>query len=185
MNIVVTSKADILKASRQLIQEEGWNVVNIRKVACKCNVSVGSIYNYYSSKQELVMATVESIWMEIFHFPNDPTAFENLESCIIWMYHQMALGQTRYPNFFTVHSLGFMPSAKDEGKSKMRQAWDHILSSLCLVIKRDPKVRANAFNDVLTVEGFANIIFSLMLSALLKQDYDPNPILEIIRRTLY
>lgn len=185
MNIVVTSKQDILEASRQLIQQQGWKAVNIRSVAAACGVSVGSIYNYYGSKQELVSDTIESIWTEIFHFPNDPSVFSSIESCVSWMYTQMAWGQEHYPNFFTIHSLGFMPSAIDEGKSKMNQAWDHIKLSLCEVMRHDSNIRSDAFNENLTVENFANVLFSLMLSALLKQDYEPNVVLEIVRRMLY
>ena len=43
MNTVVTSKEEILKASRSLIQREGWDAINIRSVAAACGVSVGSI----------------------------------------------------------------------------------------------------------------------------------------------
>ena len=41
MNTVVTSKAEILKASRELIQQKGWSAVNIRAVAAACGVSLG------------------------------------------------------------------------------------------------------------------------------------------------
>ena len=54
MNTVVTSKEEILKKSRELIQENGWASVNIRSVAAACGVSVGSIYNYFESKSALV-----------------------------------------------------------------------------------------------------------------------------------
>ena len=67
MNTIVTSKEDILKNSRELIREKGWAAVSIRSVASACGVSVGSIYNYYDSKAELISATVESVWCEIFH----------------------------------------------------------------------------------------------------------------------
>ena len=62
MNTIVTSKEDILKNSRELIREKGWAAVSIRSVASACGVSVGSIYNYYDSKAELISATVESVW---------------------------------------------------------------------------------------------------------------------------
>ena len=32
---------------------------------------------------------------------------------------------------------------------------------------------------------FAGVLFSLMLSAMLRQDYEPDAVLEIVRRTLY
>ena len=66
MNPMATSKEEILKTSRVLIQQNGWEAVNIRAVAAACGVSVGCIYNYFGSKTELVSAAVESIWSDIF-----------------------------------------------------------------------------------------------------------------------
>lgn len=43
MNTIVTSKEEILKISRDMIQQQGWSAVNIRSVAAACGVSVGSI----------------------------------------------------------------------------------------------------------------------------------------------
>ena len=40
MNPVVTSKEEILKTSRKLIQQQGWTAINIRSVAAACGVSV-------------------------------------------------------------------------------------------------------------------------------------------------
>ena len=54
MNPMATSKEEILKTSRVLIQQNGWEAVNIRAVAAACGVSVGCIYNYFGSKTELV-----------------------------------------------------------------------------------------------------------------------------------
>lgn len=69
MNNTATSKEEILKTSRKLIQENGWTGVNIRSVAAACGVSVGCIYNYFDSKTALVGATVASVWGDIFHHP--------------------------------------------------------------------------------------------------------------------
>ena len=185
MNTVVTSKEKILKTSRELIQQQGWSAVSIRSVAAACGVSVGSIYNYFDSKATLVGATVESVWCEIFQRPEDKLVFQDTQSCIIWMYERMEYGCKQYPGFFTLHSLGFMREDKLDGKRRMQQAWHHISEGLCSVLKQDAKIRPDAFTDSFTVEEFAGILFSLMLSALLRQDYDPVAVLELVRRTLY
>ena len=165
MNTIVTSKEDILKNSRELIREKGWAAVSIRSVASACGVSVGSIYNYYDSKAELISATVESVWCEIFHRPQDEAVFQDVQTCVKWMYERMAYGYEQYPGFFTLHSLGFMQEEKADGKRHMQRIWNHILNGLCTVLQQDTKI--------------------LMLSALLRQDYDPAAVLEIVRRTLY
>ncbi|MCI8530390.1 MAG: TetR/AcrR family transcriptional regulator [Lachnospiraceae bacterium] len=185
MNTVVTSKEDILKTSRNLIQQEGWAAINIRSVAAACGVSVGSIYNYFDSKAALVGAAVESIWHEIFHRPNDGTVFQDTQACITWMYQQMEYGCKQYPGFFSLHSLGFIQEDKSDGQRRMEQIWQHILDGLCSVLKQDTRIRANAFTEQFSAEKFADVLFSLMLSALLRQDYDPTAVLEIVRRTLY
>lgn len=185
MNTIVTSKEEILKASRELIQQQGWSAVNIRSVATACGVSIGSIYNYFNSKADLVAATVESVWCEIFNHPEDIEVFQDIQTCISWIYRRMEYGYKKYPGFFTLHSLGFMREEKADGKRRMQQAWQHILDGLCSVLKRDVKIRSNAFSEQFTAETFADILFSLMLSALLRQNYDPDAVLEIARRTLY
>lgn len=185
MNTVVTSKKEILKISRELMQQQGWSAITIRSVAAGCHVSVGSIYNYFDSKETLIAATVESVWCEIFHRAEDVTTFQDTQVCISWIYRRMEYGSKQYPGFFTLHSLSFMQQDKSDGKRRMQQTWQHILDGLCSVLKQDPKIRANAFNEQLSLEKFANVLFSLMLAAFLRQDYDPTAILEIVRRTLY
>ena len=166
MNTIVTSKEDILKNSRELIREKGWAAVSIRSVASACGVSVGSIYNYYDSKAELISATVESVWCEIFHRPQDEAVFQDVQTCVKWMYERMAYGCEQYPGFFTLHSLGFMQEDKADGKRHMQQIWHHILNGLCTVLQQDTKIRPDAFNAQFTVEKFADVLFSLMLVCL-------------------
>ena len=185
MNAMVTSKEEILTAGRELIRREGWNAVNIRSIAAACGVSVGSIYNYFPSKAVLMTAVVESIWWEIFRHSEEDTAFQDTQSCIAWLYQRMEYGSKQYPGFFTLHSLGFMGEGKSDGRRKMQETWRHILDGLCTILQQDIHVRPNAFTPQFTPEKLADILFSLMLSAWLRQDYDPTALLEIVRRTLY
>ena len=61
MRNAVISRDEILEASRLMLQEKGWSAIHMRSVAVRCGVSVGSLYNYFPSKTELVAATVESV----------------------------------------------------------------------------------------------------------------------------
>ena len=61
----------------------------------------------------------------------------------------------------------------------------HILDALCNVLRHDAKVRPDAFTEQFTPEQFAGILFSLMLSAVVQQSFDPSAVLEIVRRTIY
>lgn len=184
MNTVVTSKEDILKASRELIRKQVCSVINIRSVAAACGVSVGSIYNYFDSKAELEGATIESIWYEIFQCKSSEV-FKDTQDYIRWMYNQMEYGCQQYPGFFTFHSLSFMYEDKSSAKWRMQRVWQYIIDRLCCVLKQDKRIRIDAFTKQFTVEKFADVLFSLILSNFLKKDYNPATVLEIINRTIY
>ena len=185
MNTIVTSKEEILKTSREMIRQQGWSAISIRSVAAACGVSVGSIYNYFDSKSDLVGATVESVWCEIFHRPDNDAVFRDVQVCVTWIYERMAYGGEQYPGFFTHHALGFVRQDTADGKQQMRQTWQHILDALTKVLTRDKKIRPDAFTEEFSRQKFAGILFSLMLSAVVQQDFDPTAVLEIIRRTIY
>lgn len=171
--------------SRQLVREEGWNSVNIRTIAAACGVSVGSIYNYFGSKSDLVMATIESIWQDIFHDSKQGSEFLDFTDCIQWIFDCIKAGSEKYPGFFTSHSLSLLGEEKADGQKRMIQSWEHIQNGLYSVLAHDRKVRPDAFDETFTPQKFTDTIFSFILSSLLRQNYDASPILEMVKRTIY
>lgn len=185
MNTVVTSKEAILQVCRELIRQQGWAAVSIRSVANACGISVGSIYNYFDNKSQLLGAAVASVWEDIFHIPTGQTPFASVEGCVVWIFEAMARGNETYPNFFSMHSVGFLGTGKEEGQRLMAGAWEHMQQSIVRVIAADPKVRPDAFDPAFSPEDFAGILFSLLLSALVRQDFDSTAVVSLVRRVLY
>ena len=185
MNPMVTSKEKILSVCRELIRQEGWDAINIRSVAKACDVSVGTLYNYFHSKDDLSSAIVESVWRDIFHHENDMDAFADLPSCIQWLYRRLAYGARQYPNFLNLHALRFNADTKAQGRAQMEKVWEHMRENLCRIMQKDGNIRPGALGDALTAENFADVIFSLLLSSMIRQNYDPSAAMEIARRILY
>lgn len=185
VNHLATSKEDILAASRELIKENGWTAVSIRAVASKCAVSAGTIYNYYESKSDLLGDTIESIWREIFFHTEDEQVFKDVAACVSWIYKRLEYGNEQFPGFFSLHSFVFMKDEKTDGKKKMLQTWEHILNGLCDILKNDTKIRSDVFDEQFTEKQFADILFSLILVSMIRQDYNPSSILMLIYKTLY
>ena len=185
LNTIVTSKEEILCVSRALIQNQGWKAVNIRTVAKECNISIGSVYNYFENKADLIAATVESVWHDIFHLSENMFSFDDFSGCIEWIFSCMKEGEKKYPGFFTLHSMSFLGEEKSSGQERMAQSWIHIKKGLHYVLLCDKKVKENAFDETFTREKFIEIMFSLLLSALVKRDYDCTGIMGMMRRVLY
>lgn len=185
MNHLATSKEDILAASRELMKENGWAAVSIRAVASRCSVSTGTIYNYYESKADLLEDAIESIWREIFFQPEDEQVFKDIVACISWIYKRLEYGNKQFPGFFSLHSFVFMKDEKTDGKKKMLQTWGHIQNGLYDILKNDSKIRSDVFDQQFTERQFADILFSLILVSMIRQDYDPSSVLTLIHKTLY
>lgn len=185
MNNIVTSKEDILKASRELIKRKGLNAINMRSVADEANIAVGSIYNYFKSKEELTIAVIVSVWADIFHSSNICLESDSFIDSIDSIFKILEKGEKKYPNFFALHSTIMFGKNKDKGVNVMMNMIKHIKDNMYKTIIKDKNIRKDAFNDNLNAEKFIDIIFSVIMDSMMKGSYDSSSIKEIIKRTIY
>ena len=116
MNTSVTSRDAILSVSRQFITQNGFGSVNMRAIAAACGVSVGSVYNYFPSKGDLICAVVESVWHDIFHLSGQSSQFSSFTDCVKWLFDSIRQGCAEYPAFFTLHSPELFCKRKAKGQ---------------------------------------------------------------------
>lgn len=88
--VIENPKELILSTATTLVHEEGINSINMRAVAKKCDVSLGTIYNYFPTKIDLVTAVIENFWNDCFkefHHAYDPGLdfFKQLEVMYFYM----------------------------------------------------------------------------------------------------
>lgn len=185
MNTVVTSRDAILTISRNMVMENGISSINMRTVANACGVAVGSIYNYFPSKTDLIRATVEDIWKDIFHMKGEALVSEHFIDCLDWLFRSIQNGCLRYPGFFTLHSVSFASKDKTKGRQMMESYIQHMKLCLLNILKNDTAVRPDAFDEKLAAEDFVNMVFTLMLSMLLRGEDNCKPILEMVSRCIY
>lgn len=185
MNTIVTSREAILQTSRELIQKQGWSAVSIRRVAEACHISVGSIYNYFDGKSALMAATVESIWSDVFHMPETLDGFQGMADCVTWLFEQMRRGEEKYPGFFTMHAMSFIGEDKTGGQQLMEKTWCHIRHALHTVLRQDPQISPAVFDEDFTSQQLVDIVFSLMLAALIRHDYDSAGVVGMLQHLLY
>lgn len=185
MNTVVTSREAILSISRKIVMEQGLGAINMRTVASACNVAVGSIYNYFPSKADLINAAVEDVWKDIFHISDGHLEFKSFIDCLSWFLENIREGCKKYPGFFTFHSMSFTAENKEKGRQMMDSYFGHIRLNLLSILKKDPKVRPNAFNEDLTPEDFVELIFMTALSTFLQNQDNDKSLLQMAANCIY
>ena len=60
--IIKNLERKLLEEARRQIEASGYSAVTIRSVAAACGVGVGTVYNYYASKDELLAAYMLEDW---------------------------------------------------------------------------------------------------------------------------
>lgn len=73
------NKKIILDAAISLISQSGYYAISIQDIAKKAGISVGSIYSYYKSKQEILSAIYENISNQQFMVTNQILKFDNYD----------------------------------------------------------------------------------------------------------
>lgn len=67
----------------------------------------------------------------------------------------------------------------------MERTQAKLREDMCKVLLQDEQVRSDVFDERLTPEGFVELVFSILLSALLRGEQSCGQQLEMIRRVLY
>ena len=88
----------------------------MRTVASECGIALGSLYNYFSSKSELLSATIEAVWKDIFQMGKTLEKCENIVEYLNLLFEGVENSRSRYPKFFSMHALGFTAGERQEGK---------------------------------------------------------------------
>ena len=63
--IIENLREKLLSEARRQVQEFGYGAVTIRSVASACNVGVGTLYNYFPSKDFLIAGVMLEDWQTI------------------------------------------------------------------------------------------------------------------------
>lgn len=185
LNRAVTSKEAIIMASKEIVIDSGMHALNIREVAKRCNASVGSIYNYFPSKEDLVMSTVRSIWAEIFQEKGDDASQDDFIAYVESLFRKIQKGSEKYPFFISAHGMNFTDANKNKGRETMNQFFSRIEFSLLDALKKDQNTKADIFTEEFTETDFVSFIFSNIRSLIIEQNKSCKVLLEVVKKILY
>lgn len=85
----------ITEAAKQ-IEASGYGNMTIRSVAKACGVGVGTVYNYFSSKEELVATYMLSYWKECITVIGAVSAYSDTPAPVIRCIYDQLLAYTKH-----------------------------------------------------------------------------------------
>ena len=185
MNPSATSKETILQACRRIVAAKGLSALNMRSVADECHIALGTLYNYYSNKDDLLLATVESVWKDIFHMNHICETGLSFPEYVDHFFNCVRNGAGEYPNFFMAHSISIANSEKWKAKSTMEHYFSHMKAGMLEFLRTDSAIDTNAFSSSFTDSDFVDFVLDNILFLLIQGKSDCSALVEIIRRVIY
>lgn len=178
-------KEIILSSAKQIALEQGITKINIRSVAQKSGISIGTVYNYYPTKADLLVAVIEDFWSEAFEKIN----FKTLEGKNF--YEKI---QEVYDNLYTyLHNFKdnwleqislLNAQEKKLGRKKEEEYFDKICNMIISFMDRDESIGDKVWKDCISKEKTAEFIFDNMLLMLKKDESDFEFFIAILKKII-
>lgn len=184
MNNSHTTKDAIILKIREIVARDGLNALSIRGLANELNLSVGIIYYYFPSKDELIVEAIESVWEDIFQISDE---IQNLSfsAYMSKIFENIISGTKKYPNFFTLHTIMLQTDEKSRAKSMMHIYMNKLKNKMREVLDGDKTVKDSAFTDGFTEDDFISFIMSNIMSLILDPSYKKDFFIKLIDKILY
>ncbi|MEN6637297.1 MAG: TetR/AcrR family transcriptional regulator [Clostridiaceae bacterium] len=174
-------KKTLLACANRIECSEGVGAISIRRLASEANIAVGTVYNYFESKQEVLMALTETYWKEALvemHKRISAERFgDQLQEIITFLRSKM--------NDCAEILMRSLRDDAEAGRMRMASMQRVLRQSLVERIDRDSAIPTCVWTESFTKEAFADFAFNNILSLLQRKDEDAITFLVIVNRTLY
>ena len=179
------SREQLLQAAKVLVAQEGAQALNIRRLAASCGVSVGSIYNYFPAKSDLVAALIGDFWREAVHGVPWPLTATKFEDCVEILYERLYDYFQTFEQEWLSQLMAMNQQERKRGKQVEAQQFAHMRQRLLAVLLQDETISSAVWDETLTPEALVNLDFEQLLTSLRQNQPDVGVLLAVLRRLLH
>ena len=162
-----------------------YHLANIRRLAAVCGVSVGSIYNYFPAKSDLVAAVVGDFWREAIHGVPWPTEAIRFEEFVAMLYARLYEHFQTFEQDWLVQLSAMDRQERARSKQTEAQYFAHMRQGMLAVLAADETIAPGVWDDVLAPEALVELVFEQLLAGLRREKPDINVLLAILQRLLH
>lgn len=185
MNKTAVSKELLVQTAKKIIYEQGLEKLSIRRLAAECDISVGSVYNYFESKADLIFAVFEDFWQSVYHEVFKIDDADHFLAFFITLYDHL------YRNLkdFETSLLGQVAMMNAQEREKGRQIeiryHDYAKEMMRKVLDRDTTISPHIWDETFNRDDFIRFTFINMMTLLRRGARECPFLVETIRRLLY
>ncbi|OUO90210.1 TetR family transcriptional regulator [Gordonibacter sp. An230] len=185
-NKPVISKQQILDAAFALASESGLAGLSIRDVARACNVAVGTVYNSYPTKNDLVNDVVGRFWNEALadRMPH-AVAGDDFVCFCQELARQLSEALAKFRDDWLVEIAALDAQGLATARKREEACFAHIRRGLEMALERDPRVLRDRLRGALAPEPLCAFVWDSMLLSIKHGDPSCRTLFALIRSTAY
>lgn len=177
-----TLRETLLDCAREIADTNGIAALNVRSLSRKAGIAAGTVYHYFSGKDEILLVLTEEYWkktiLEMQGAITAPDFCGQLEQIFYYLKKKIAGSAGSL-----MQELGtILPAA---GMERMRSMQSALEAALIRLMDQDKAVRQDIWNETFSKEQYAGFIVMNITMLLQSQADDICFFTEIVRRTLY
>lgn len=176
-----TLRATLLNCARDLAETKGTEAINIRLIAQKAGIATGTVYNYFSNKDEILLALTEEYWKETLIEMKTQiigeSFCEQIEEIFLFL-------KTRIENSGGMF-MRSLEHIEEAGQEKMESMQIVLRDDIIERMEQDKAIRKEVWSDIFTKEEYACFIIINIMILLRSRALDINFLMELIKRTIY
>lgn len=178
-------KGIILSSAKEIAAEQGITKINIRSVAKNSGISIGTVYNYFPSKGELLVAVIEDFWEDAFSSIDWQSLkhddfYSNLEK----VYNTLYLYLYKFKENWLEQLALLKAQEKLLGQQKQNEYFKKICNKIITLMDMSKDLNQYPWSNTFSKEKIAEFIFYNMLTMLRKGEEDISFLIDIIKRIM-
>ncbi|MEG0842311.1 MAG: TetR/AcrR family transcriptional regulator [Erysipelotrichaceae bacterium] len=176
------SKEKILEVAKELVDEIGFANFNMRLLAKKSEVALGSIYNYYPTKSDLVIAVIEDFWdkafvKEDYHAIKDKGFYEGYYI----LYRKLNEYLKKFKSNWVAELSYLDRDIKKQARDHESDYFEKIQMAFMHMLEKDPNITNYPWSNECERKLFASFILNETIVMLKNGNEDPTFFIKILK----
>lgn len=171
----------ILNKTKIIAIEDGVEAINIRLIAKRSNISIGTVYNYFDNKDDILLELTQEYWQDALKDMSDKIKddlfYININKIFIFL-------NEKIDDLASV-LMNSLENIKPTAKNCMNEMQKSLSQQIISLIDMDYRIKKEIWNEIFTKDKFAEFIIIHIFFSLKQKQKNIDFLIELIKQLLY
>lgn len=179
------SKELFITKAKDIIRAEGLDTLTMRKLAKESNVAIGTLYNYFPSKVELLKHIIYDFWLHSFFAEIKRIETRSFLDFCIQTHKILSSRNEEFVTLYQTQLPEITKSITEADNEHARQQVEKFFGYCETVMLKDPNINHAHFTKTFTTAYATKFLVERIFTMIVQKETDTSAFEHIIRTLLY